>query len=84
MLLPVSCFNNRDDNRNTSEKQLEEFISQQTDDRIESVTRFEVIDHTKDGEGRVLVKYDVKVELKYQDDGRTLKVFLGDRNGSVL
>lgn len=43
------------------------------------VTRFEVIDHTKDvtqGGGKVLVQYDVKIELSLQDDGRTLKVFL--------
>lgn len=45
----------------------------------ETVTRFEVIDHTKNGEGRVLVKYGVSVELSYQDDNRTLKVFLTDR-----
>ena len=38
----------------------------------EKVTRFEVIDET----GRAYVKYDVKVEMSYQDEGRTLKVFL--------
>lgn len=43
------------------------------------VTRFEVIDHTAGGEGRAYVKHDVSVELSYQDDGRTLKVFVGDR-----
>jgi hypothetical protein len=42
-------------------------------DASKKVTRFEVIDHT---EGRLLVKYGVEVELSYQDDGRTLKVFL--------
>ncbi|KSU60729.1 MULTISPECIES: hypothetical protein [unclassified Gordonia (in: high G+C Gram-positive bacteria)] len=44
-----------------------------------TVTRFEVIDHTTGGEGRAYVKYDVSAELSYQDDGRTLKVFVGDR-----
>lgn len=44
----------------------------------DSVTRFEVIDHTKNGAGRVVVKYDVAVELSLQDDNRTLKVFLTD------
>ncbi len=46
-----------------------------------SVTRFEVIDHTKNGLGRLVVVTgdDVAVELSYQDDGRTLKVFLRDR-----
>lgn len=43
------------------------------------VTRFEVIDHS----GRVLVRYDVAVDLLYQDDGRTLKVVLTDRSGHV-
>lgn len=42
------------------------------------VTRFEVINHTAKGEGRELVKYGVQVRLSYQDDGRTLKVFLTD------
>ena len=45
-----------------------------------SVIRFEVIDHTPTtGEGRVLVRYDVAVERSYQDAGRTLKVFLKER-----
>lgn len=42
----------------------------------DKVTRFEVIDET----GRAMVKYGVSVELSYQDDGRTLKVFLKDKN----
>jgi hypothetical protein len=41
------------------------------------VTRFEVIDET----GRVLTYYGVKVQLSYQDDGRTLKVFVEQRAG---
>ena len=36
------------------------------------VTRLEVIDET----GRVYVKYGVAVELSYQDEGKTLKVFV--------
>ncbi len=44
-----------------------------------AVTRFEVIDHTTGGEGRAYMKYDISAELSYQDDGRTLKVFVGDR-----
>lgn len=39
------------------------------------VTRVEVIA----GTGRLLVRYDVRAELSLQDDGRTLKVFLTDR-----
>lgn len=49
--------------------------------RDDNVTRFEVIDHTEEAApvGRIVVKYDVRVERNYQDDGRTLKVFLRDR-----
>ena len=39
-----------------------------------TITRFEVINE----KGRVLVCYGVKVKLLYQDDGKTLKVFLKD------
>tara|TARA_Y100000389_G_scaffold204066_1_gene254806 strand:+ start:456 stop:608 length:153 start_codon:yes stop_codon:yes gene_type:complete len=41
----------------------------------DKVTRFEVIDKT----GRVIVKHGVSVQLSYQDDGQTLKVFLNDK-----
>jgi hypothetical protein len=37
-----------------------------------NVTRFEVIDET----GRAYVRRQVEIELNYQDDGRTLKVFV--------
>jgi hypothetical protein len=51
----------------------------------EAVTRFEVIDHRAPGtpgpRGRVYVSYDCAVELSYQDDRRTLKVFVNDRSG---
>lgn len=51
-----------------------------------SVTRFELIDHTRNGgvtytgwtPGRAVVAYGVSVHLDVQDDGRTLKVFLSD------
>lgn len=46
---------------------------------IENITRFEVIDHSIDGEGRVFVKYDCRVELQFQDDNRTLKVFIAEK-----
>jgi hypothetical protein len=49
-----------------------------------SVTRFEVINHAKNdmGVGRVMTLYKEmnhfnNIELSYQDDGKTLKVFLG-------
>lgn len=49
---------------------------------IEKVNRFEVIDHTSGGEGRVFTKWldNLVVELSYQDDGRTLKVFLSEKD----
>jgi formylmethanofuran dehydrogenase subunit E len=49
------------------------------------VTRFEVIDHrnSPDVKGRIVVENDVNVELSMQDDDRTLKVFLTDREKGV-
>jgi hypothetical protein len=44
-----------------------------------SITRFEVIDHTSKQGGRIVVEYNVKVELSLQDDCKTLKVFLTDQ-----
>jgi len=44
-----------------------------------SITRFEVIDHTKKKRGRIVVEYNVNVELSLQDDNKTLKVFLTDK-----
>ena len=40
------------------------------------VTRFEVIDEN----GRVYQKWNCNIELSYQDDGRTLKVFIKPLN----
>lgn len=41
----------------------------------EKITRFEVIDET----GRIVVRYGVDVQLSFQDDDRTLKVFLSKK-----
>ncbi len=46
---------------------------------ITKVNRLEVINHTSEKLGRELVKYGVSVELSFQDDGKTLKVFLTDK-----
>ena len=40
--------------------------------QAEEVTRFEVIDDI----GRAYTSRDVSIKLSYQDDGRTLKVFV--------
>lgn len=44
------------------------------------VTRFEVIDDN----GRVLTRYPKEISLSYQDEGRTLKVFLRGHRPDVL
>ena len=48
-----------------------------TDYPTDKVTRVEVID----GQGRAYVNLDdnIKVQLLFQDDGKTLKVFIGHR-----
>ena len=43
------------------------------------ITRFEVIDHTRKKQGRIVVEYNINVELSLQDENRTLKVFLTDK-----
>ena len=52
----------------------------QTDFKLVKVSRVEVIDHSKtleNGGGRAFVKTDCKsVELSYQDDGHTIKIFI--------
>lgn len=58
------------------ENKLESNGLEETALDIHDVTRFEVIDHTKDGRGRILVMRNIKIELSLQDDGKTLKVFL--------
>jgi hypothetical protein len=49
------------------------------EENLSKVNRFEVIDHTVEKLGRILVKYGVEIELSFQDDGKTLKVFLTDK-----
>ena len=45
----------------------------------DKVTRFEVIDHTEGGRGRFYTKHNIKVDLSFQDDSKTLKVFVSDK-----
>ncbi len=45
---------------------------------LQNVHRFEVIDHSGDKPGRVITKYNIKVEMSLQDDNQTLKIFLTD------
>ena len=52
---------------------------------LAKVTRFEVIDHRENGEGRVLVVKgnNIKVETSMQDNDRTLKVFITDTKAPI-
>ena len=54
------------------EEKMSQFFAQS---KSEAVTRFEVIDES----GRTYVRHGVRIRLVYQDDGRTLKVFLEAR-----
>ena len=49
------------------------------EERLEGVTRFEVIDHTKELKGRCYTKWDCMIDISFQDGDRTLKVFVYDR-----
>ena len=46
----------------------------------DKLTRVSLIDHTDSGLGLVWEKYNIAVEIFVQDDGRTLKVFVQDRD----
>jgi hypothetical protein len=72
-----------------AERWLEEFVSSlgasfRDDSDCSTITRFEVIDHTKGlvsrspDRARAVVAHGVRVALGFQDDGRTLKVFVTD------
>jgi hypothetical protein len=52
---------------------------------LAKVSRFEVIDHRENGEGRVLVARgnNLKVETSLQDSDRTLKVFITDTKAPI-
>jgi hypothetical protein len=44
---------------------------------LPKVTRVEIIEHSGHTIGRTYTNYSAKdVELQYQDDGRTLKIFI--------
>ena len=55
---------------------LETAMKQEKEYDNSKLTRFEVIDEN----GRAYTKRDCNVELSYQDDGRTLKVFIKPLN----
>jgi hypothetical protein len=50
---------------------------QQEQNDTSNVTRVEVIQHSPPYNGRAFTKYNAKdVEIQFQDDGTTLKIFL--------
>jgi hypothetical protein len=59
------------DLENKTIKELEAIYQEAS--RNEQITRFEVIDES----GRAYVNNHCQIELSYQDEGRTLKVFVG-------
>ena len=58
------------DLENKTIKELEAIYQEAS--RNEQITRFEVIDES----GRVYVNNKCQIELSYQDEGKTLKVFV--------
>jgi hypothetical protein len=50
---------------------------QQEQNDVSKVTRVEVIQHSEPYNGRAYTNYNAKdVEIQFQDNGRTLKIFL--------
>lgn len=46
-------------------------------EKVHSIQRFEVIDHTLTGEGRAYIQRgDLEVEMQLQDNNETMKVFI--------
>jgi hypothetical protein len=74
---PVTgTWTKRDDK---SGKFMDEGVRKERKRDDDPVTRIEVIDET----GRSYVRYGVSVELSYQDEGRTLKVFVRSRGAEA-
>jgi hypothetical protein len=71
-------YYNKDNNCHRKRKAFVKGYTQCQDDMAHDlkVTRFEVVDEN----GRVYTKHDCKIELSYQDDGKTLKVFIKPLN----
>lgn len=73
MLQEILITTNKMSEKNTDKKH-------QTNFKLIKVNRVEVIDHSKTLEqsgGRVFIKLDCsEVEMSYQDDGKTLKLFV--------
>jgi hypothetical protein len=51
---------------------------QEFNELLKHINRLEVIDHTGEKLGRIVVIYGAKVEVSFQDGFKTMKVFLSD------
>jgi hypothetical protein len=60
-------------------KQIRGLLKIDGEEKLEGVTRVEVIDYSGNPKGRVYVKHSCNdVQISIQDKGRTLKVFILD------
>lgn len=57
---------------------FEILMEEQFKELLKYVNRFEVIDHTGEKLGRIVVRYGANVEVSFQDGYKTMKVFLSD------
>ena len=69
---------NWDSDKDTTLMALQDYFSDLSQLQNNQLTRVEVIDE----KGRSYVNWNKnnKIELSYQDSGRTLKIFINDRN----
>ena len=68
--IPQEMLDEQDDFNKSCELTNNTFV-------LPKVTRVEVIQHSPPHNGRAYTKHNAKdVELQYQDNGRTLKIFL--------
>ena len=58
---------------------LKKMELQQMNPNLDSVDRFEVIDHTSNLKGRCYTAHGCQVEMSLQDDSKTLKIFVTDK-----
>jgi len=82
LMIPKELFGLRQFVGSSSKYKDEDFSASLSDEmgqwlRPNKVTRVEVIQHSPPYNGRAYTNYDAKdVEVQYQDDGKTLKIFL--------
>ena len=57
-------------------------LEKQEEEDGSRLSRVEVINHTRGGSGReyIVIQEGIDIMLDYQDQGRTLKIFIMDKN----